>query len=68
MTLGVFGVELPGFEPRMTEPKSAVLPLHHSSIQLRKAMQMYDNFLNLQTFSEKISYFCAITLKKSQNE
>ena len=25
-------VELPGFEPRITEPKSAVLPLHHSSI------------------------------------
>ena len=24
-------VELPGLEPRTTEPKSAVLPLHHSS-------------------------------------
>ena len=26
-------VELPGLEPRTTEPKSAVLPLHHSSIR-----------------------------------
>ena len=25
-------VELLGFEPRQTEPKSVVLPLHHSSI------------------------------------
>lgn len=24
-------VELPGLEPRMTGPKPAVLPLHHSS-------------------------------------
>ena len=30
-------VELPGFEPRTTEPKSAVLPLHHSSIRCSKA-------------------------------
>ena len=27
-------VELPGLEPRTTEPKSAVLPLHHSSNKL----------------------------------
>ena len=26
-------VELLGFEPRQTEPKSVVLPLHHSSIR-----------------------------------
>lgn len=25
-------VEVPGFEPGMTEPKSVVLPLHHTSI------------------------------------
>ena len=30
-------VELPGLEPRTTEPKSAVLPLHHSSIRCSKA-------------------------------
>ena len=29
----LFQVELPGLEPRTTEPKSAVLPLHHSSIR-----------------------------------
>ena len=28
-------VELLGFEPRQTEPKSVVLPLHHSSIPLQ---------------------------------
>lgn len=27
-------VDLPGFEPRQTEPKSVVLPLHHRSIFL----------------------------------
>ncbi len=32
-----FLVELPGLEPRTTEPKSAVLPLHHSSIRCSKA-------------------------------
>ena len=31
-----FLVELPRFELRITEPKSAVLPLHHSSIVARK--------------------------------
>lgn len=30
-------VELPGLEPGTTEPKSAVLPLHHSSIRCSKA-------------------------------
>ncbi len=25
-------VDLPGFEPRLTEPKSVVLPLHHRSV------------------------------------
>jgi hypothetical protein len=29
---GFFVVELLGFEPRQTEPKSVVLPLHHNSI------------------------------------
>ena len=33
-----FLVELPGFEPGTTEPKSAVLPLHHSSIRCSKAI------------------------------
>ena len=28
-------VDLPGLEPRLTEPKSAVLPLHHRSIIYR---------------------------------
>ena len=29
-------VEIPGFEPRQTEPKSVVLPLHHISVPDRK--------------------------------
>ncbi len=31
-----FSVEIPGFEPGQREPKSLVLPLHHTSIPLRK--------------------------------
>lgn len=42
-------VELLGFEPRQTEPKSVVLPLHHSSIRKEcknKGMaMMYQIFL-----------------------
>ena len=38
-------VELPGFEPGQTEPKSVVLPLHHSSIPKRKDIS---NFTFLQ--------------------
>ena len=34
-------VELPGFEPGISEPKSDVLPLHHSSIRARKRRQRY---------------------------
>ena len=29
-------VEIPGFEPGQTEPKSVVLPLHHISIPVAK--------------------------------
>ena len=28
-----YDVELPGVEPRFTEPESVVLPLHHSSVE-----------------------------------
>ncbi len=41
-------VELPGFEPRIPEPKSDVLPLHHSSIRCSKAGQRYTIFFNWQ--------------------
>ena len=42
-------VELPGFEPGQTEPKSVVLPLHHSSVPIE--MQRYNIFVYLQYFS-----------------
>ena len=42
-------VEVPGFEPGQTEPKSVVLPLHHTSVPGRK-----DSKLSL--ILEKISY------------
>ena len=29
----IFYVDLLGFEPRLTEPKSAVLPLHNRSLK-----------------------------------
>ena len=38
-------VEILGFEPRQTEPKSVVLPLHHISMR----PQRYAIFLNNQT-------------------
>ena len=40
-------VELPGFEPRTTEPKSAVLPLHHSSnIRSKATAKIYKKSQN----------------------
>jgi hypothetical protein len=36
-------VEIPGFEPGQTEPKSVVLPLHHIS---KFEVQMYEEFFN----------------------
>ena len=36
-----FYVDLPGFEPRLTEPKSVVLPLHHRSILYNLGVQIY---------------------------
>ena len=48
MTAFVVLVELPGFEPGQTEPKSVVLPLHHSSVPSCKdttifiLLQMFD--------------------------
>jgi hypothetical protein len=38
-------VDLPGFEPGLTEPKSAVLPLHNRSVLIKKAVQIYKNLI-----------------------
>ncbi len=35
MKIDGFLVGLPGFEPRQTESKSVVLPLHHNPIEYR---------------------------------
>ena len=35
-------VELLGFEPRQTEPKSVVLPLHHSSITVKNPIFQWE--------------------------
>ena len=48
-------VELPGLEPRTTEPKSAVLPLHHSSIRCSKAVQRYYFFFEITNFAKTLS-------------
>lgn len=52
-------VDPQGFEPRQTEPKSGVLPLHHGSLFLTGA-NLYD--LNLST-----KYISNFFLKKTQN-
>ncbi len=48
----------PGFEPRLTEPKSGVLPLHHGTIPVcafcSKAVQIYNPFLFFQNKFSKI--------------
>ena len=54
-------VVLPGFEPRQTEPKTVVLPLHHKTIvvpkrgapRLKRCKVTY-NFPFSQNFSQKI--------------
>ena len=54
-------VVLPGFEPRQTEPKTVVLPLHHKTIvmpkrgapRLKRCKVTY-NFPFSQKFSQKI--------------
>ena len=51
----------PGFEPRLTEPKSGVLPLHHWTIFqailfAQKRVQNYEVFFNpANLFSKKLS-------------
>lgn len=47
-------VELPGLEPRTTEPKSAVLPLHHSSNICSKALQRYTKIRKYKLLARKI--------------
>ena len=48
-------VDLPGFEPRLTEPKSEVLPLHHRSVVLAYAVQMYTISAKLQIGNSNFS-------------
>ena len=43
-----FCVEVSGLEPKLAEPKSVVLPLHHTSIPNYK----YRNFFNCQQISQ----------------
>lgn len=43
-------VELSGLEPKISEPKSDVLPLHHSSIRRSKAVQRYSKDFNIAKF------------------
>ena len=44
-------VDPPGFEPRQTEPKSVVLPLHHGSV-IYLGLQRYTFFYFLQKILE----------------
>lgn len=60
-----FRVELPGFEPRTTEPKSAVLPLHHSSNIRSKAAQRYVKNPNIQFCAGRLSFTLADCLSSA---
>ena len=60
MCFAPFSVVLPGFEPRQTEPKSVVLPLHHKTKCCSlKAMQSYGLFLYCANFSAFFFEKCA---------
>ena len=43
-------VELQGFEPRQTESKSAVLPLHNSSVKMARHLRFELRQKVLETF------------------
>ena len=47
-------VELPGFEPRQTESKSVVLPLHHSSIFQRPLTAIAISFVLHYKYNKNI--------------
>lgn len=51
----LLSVELLGFEPRQTEPKSVVLPLHHSSIHPDKSGPFFNGSakIGFDSFSPK---------------
>ena len=51
LPLMVLFVELPGFEPGISEPKSDVLPLHHSSISIYDKSYAFINSILLIFFS-----------------
>lgn len=62
----------PGFEPRLTEPKSGVLPLHHWTIfqaflMLKNGCKSTKIFSNTQIFLQTASQYhhIIITLRPS---
>ena len=42
-------VELQGFEPRQTESKSAVLPLHNSSVKMARRVGIEPTLADLES-------------------
>ena len=46
-------VGLPGFEPRQTESKSVVLPLHHNPITSLLTLRIWSAKIRFQAFSAK---------------
>ena len=63
-------VEIPGFEPGQTEPKSVVLPLHHISIPgckditIFNLLQLFDN----TTFEQMAAHVVRKILETFQQE
>lgn len=59
MNLLFCSVELSGLEPKTTEPKSAVLPLHHSSI-VPKSDRKYTTYFVFCKFCRSQNIYCCI--------
>lgn len=57
-------VDLPGLEPRLTEPKSAVLPLHHRSIPNFRVAKV-ESFLLLANNLNKNIFFSFFLLQEA---
>ena len=58
-----FLVELAGLEPTQAEPKSVVLPLHHSSSFIINSAAKIHFFSTYGIMNKKI-FLCAMILKK----
>ncbi len=62
-----FGVGLPGFEPRQTEPKPVVLPLHHKPNFNRFKGSSLKARAKIRGFYRSAKFFSKIILQSTNN-